>query len=80
MEDLRNMGQSSAEDRIKALGLTVSGVDTDYSDDIPEGCVMNQSIAAGTTVDKGTGVKLTISLGKKPTQEQTPDQGGTGQP
>lgn len=79
MEDLRNMSQSSAEDRIKALGLTVSGVDTDYSDEIPEGCVINQSIEAGKLVDKGTGVRLTISLGKKPTQEPIPDTGVTGQ-
>lgn len=72
MIDLRNMSQSEAEKQIKALGLTVSSATSAYSDTIPEGYVIDQSIAAGTLVDEGTGVSLTISLGKKP-EETTPE-------
>ena len=49
------------------------GVDkaTAYDDQAPEGTVMSQSIAAGTTVTEGTTVTLTVSLGVKPPDQVT---------
>lgn len=57
--------QADAENAIKALGLNITSVNSDYSDTVEEGCVIEQSIAEGTFVTPGTGVTLKISLGKK---------------
>ena len=38
---------------------------SDYSDSVPEGEVMNQSIGSGQSVEEGTSITLTVSLGSK---------------
>ncbi len=53
--------------RIKDAGLTYNGKSSDYSDSYSENQVMNQSIGAGKTVDEGTTISLTVSLGSRVT-------------
>lgn len=50
---------------IKAAGLTYDGKSSDYSDSVSEGEVMNQSIGSGQSVEEGTSITLTVSLGSK---------------
>lgn len=52
---------------IKDAGLTYNGKSSDYSDSYSENHVMNQSISAGKTVDEGTTISLTVSLGSRVT-------------
>ena len=50
---------------IKDAGLTYNGKSSDYSDSFSEGEVMNQSIGSGQSVEEGTSITLTVSLGSK---------------
>ena len=52
---------------IKDAGLTYNGQSSDYSDSYSENQVMDQSISAGKTVDEGTTISLTVSLGSRVT-------------
>ncbi len=52
---------------IKDAGLTYSGKSSDYSDSYNEGEVMNQSIGSGQSVEEGTSISLTVSLGSRVT-------------
>ena len=52
---------------IKDAGLTYNGKSSDYSDSYSENQVMNQSIGEGKTVDEGTTISLTVSLGSRVT-------------
>lgn len=52
---------------IKDAGLTYNGKSSDYSDSYSENQVMNQSISEGKTVDEGTTISLTVSLGSRVT-------------
>lgn len=52
---------------IKDAGLTYNGKSSDYSVSYSENQVMNQSISAGKTVDEGTTISLTVSLGSRVT-------------
>lgn len=52
---------------IKDAGLTYNGKSSDYSDSYSENQVMHQSISAGKTVDEGTTISLTVSLGSRVT-------------
>lgn len=57
--------EEAAKEALKAINVTVSSTNSEYSNDVPEGCVISQSISEGTFVNPGTTVTLTISLGKK---------------
>ena len=52
---------------IKDAGLTYNGKSSDYSDSYSENQVMDQSISAGKTVEEGTTISLTVSLGSRVT-------------
>lgn len=52
---------------IKDAGLTYSGKSSDYSDSVPEDEVMDQSIGSGQSVEEGTSISLTVSLGRRVT-------------
>lgn len=50
---------------LKDAGLTYNGKSSDYSDSYGEGEVMDQSISSGKSVEEGTSITLTVSLGRK---------------
>ena len=50
---------------IKDAGLTYDGKSSDYSASVSKGEVMNQSIGSGQSVEEGTSITLTVSLGSK---------------
>lgn len=65
MISVYKMSEQEARNVLANIGITVSSVNSAYSNDVPEGCVIRQSIGEGESVDEGTGVTLTISLGKE---------------
>ena len=65
MISVLGLTEQAARDALAGINVTVSSTNSDYSDDVPEGCVISQSISEGTFVNPGTTITLTISLGKK---------------
>ncbi len=61
--DVVGMTQATAEAAIVGANLTVGTVTTINSDTIPAGEVISQNPVGGTTVDEGSAVNLTVSLG-----------------
>lgn len=57
--------QENAGDMLADAGLTLGSVTQVYSDTAPEGSVIQQSIAANSSVEPGTVVNLVISRGKE---------------
>lgn len=70
MISVLGLSEQAARDALAGINVTVSSTNSDYSDDVPEGCVISQSISEGTFVNPGTTITLTISLGKKVEQVQ----------
>lgn len=66
--DVLNHSQQEAVNTLTNAGLVVTSTSTDYSDNIPEGNVISQSIAKDQSVDEGTNISLVISLGSKVTK------------
>ena len=64
--DVVGMSEAEATSAITSAGLAVGTVDYEHSDTVPEGYVIGQSPPAGTSVDEGSNVDLTISLGPVP--------------
>ncbi|MFV0465109.1 MAG: Stk1 family PASTA domain-containing Ser/Thr kinase [Lachnospiraceae bacterium] len=60
-----NMSEAEAISTLEAAGLVVSNNSTEYNDSVPDGEVISQSISSGSLVERGTKIKLVISLGAK---------------
>lgn len=76
MPDLKGMTKSSAEDRLKKLGLklgTVTEVDSSES----EGTVVSTQPKAGTKISKGNTVDITVSKGEKKSKLSLPSYVGS---
>ena len=68
---------AQAKNAITGSGLMVSRIENKHSSDIAAGHVISQNPAAGTAVNKGTGVSLVVSLGKEhPSKAYVPDLSG----
>lgn len=68
---LKKMTITDAEQALSDVNLKLGNVSQEYSDSVKEGKVISQSIASGTEVKEETAVDITISKGKKPTEEKT---------
>ncbi len=68
MEYVKDISEYEARMKIKGLGLEVGSVELQYSDTVPEGNVIAQSIEANAEVQRGDVVDLVISRGKDPAQ------------
>ncbi len=66
MINVLNKPEAEARAALSNLGLNVTTT-SEYSNDVPEGCVISQSIVEGKSVEKGATVTLVISLGRKST-------------
>lgn len=70
--------QSRAESLLRAAGLSVGKVTSEYSDTDAEGVVISASFNEGDKLNPGTVVNLVVSKGAKPSDPETPttpDQG-----
>jgi hypothetical protein len=61
--DVVGMSQSQAESAITSAGLTVGAITQSPSETVPQGQVISQNPAEGTSVEKGTAVSLVVSSG-----------------
>ena len=73
--DLRNKTASAAESALADAGLSGSPSE-EYSDSVPEGQVISQSIDPGQKVDKGTTVSYVVSRGPETKYVNVPGLGG----
>lgn len=65
--DVRNRSEDEARSMLEQAKITVTSTSTEFSDTVPKGNVINQSIAPGKYVDEGTGISLVISSGSNKT-------------
>ncbi|MBO6015359.1 MAG: Stk1 family PASTA domain-containing Ser/Thr kinase, partial [Lachnospiraceae bacterium] len=63
--DLRGMTESAARQKLEDVKLKCGEVKQDYNDTTSKGCVITQTQTPGMSVDEGTVVGITLSLGKK---------------
>lgn len=63
--DVKNRTEEEAKNELSAQGLVVASVTSEYSDTVPAGNVISQSIAPGKFVDAGSDITLVISNGPK---------------
>lgn len=67
--DLTGCSVSEAKSKLEQNGLTLGSKTGEvYSDKAGEGLICAQSVDAGTTLQSGTSVNYTISLGEQPTE------------
>lgn len=64
--DLKGKTVTEAESALSAVKLSLGNVSQEYSDSVPEGQVIRQSITEGTEVKEETKVDITISKGEEP--------------
>uniref|UniRef100_A0A942Y9H9 Serine/threonine-protein kinase PrkC n=1 Tax=Neobacillus citreus TaxID=2833578 RepID=A0A942Y9H9_9BACI len=62
--EVANQSQDAAQKALQSAGFEVGAVNSDYSNDVPEGTVLSSDPAAGSAHAKGTVVNLTVSNGK----------------
>jgi len=62
---ITGISESAARSSLEAVGLNVGDVSYEYSSDVEEGLVMNQSLAKDTEVEKGATVDFTVSKGEE---------------
>ena len=75
--NLSGSNLTGATQLLEAQGLVLSGATEEYSDTIPEGVVISQSPAAGTSVKSGSGVSIVISKGPHTVTVSFNANGGT---
>lgn len=61
--------EASAVAELEDAGLVIEKTTYDYSDDVPKGNVVSQSITAGKKVAKGTKIDIVVSRGAKPEEK-----------
>lgn len=71
--DLRDKTESAARQALKDAGLTTGTVNSEYSDDVTKGKVMEQGTSVGQKVPKGSAVNFTVSKGPKEDDISTDD-------
>lgn len=64
--NLQGMNESQARNTLTGLKLVVGPIKHEYSDTVPEGQVIRQDIANGTTLKEGDTIGFTISDGPEP--------------
>ena len=69
--------ESGARQRLEKAGLKVGTVSEAYSNTVGAGYVIDQTASPGSSVEEGTSVGFTISLGPDPAADQPPSDEGT---
>lgn len=74
MPGLLGKTEDMARKMLDSVGLSVGGVQHEYSDDYPKGQVCFQSVNEGTKVEPGTAINLIISDGPDPNTQPIPTE------
>ncbi len=69
---LINMGEAEAAILLMQSGLNIGDVDFEYDDSVAYGRICRQSVASGESIDEGSAVGVTVSLGKAPEETEAP--------
>ncbi len=72
MPDLRNKTEEVALEKLADANLSAGTPSRAYSDTVPEGRIIRQSVKAGKKVEMGTTVYYTVSMGPKNKATATP--------
>lgn len=75
MPDLKSMSRTNAEAKLKKMGLKIGAVYEEESKE-PAGTVLSQDPRAGSKINKGRSVDITVSKGEKKTGVTLPDYSG----
>ncbi len=75
VSDVSGQDEASARSALEELGFSVT-VTTAYSDSVEEGKVISQNPAAGSKLEKGAQVTLTVSSGPEVVKVKVPDLRG----
>ena len=73
MPDLSGLTRIEAERIIRQTGLIPGEITEEFSEEIPEGRVISQSIKSGEVVEPDETVDLILSLGEEPEEEPEPE-------
>ena len=74
MPGLLGKTEDMARKMLDSVGLSVGGVQHEYSNDYPKGQVCFQSVNEGTKVEQGTAINLIISDGPDPNSQPVPTE------
>ena len=74
MPGLLGKTEDMARKMLDSVGLSVGGVQHEYSDDYPKGQVCFQSVNEGAKVEQGTAINLIISDGPDPNSQPVPTE------
>ncbi|HUF99392.1 MAG TPA: PASTA domain-containing protein [Ilumatobacter sp.] len=61
--DVVRWQQADAVTELESIQLTMSVASQEFSDDVPPGAIISQTVPAGTEVPRGTDVPVVVSLG-----------------
>ena len=64
--DLAGKSQDDAKKALTEAGLALGAITDAYSEDVPQGQVISQSVASGTSVPHDTAVDVVLSKGREP--------------
>ena len=64
--ELTGTSQDEAQHSLTEAGLTVGAITDAYSEDVPQGQVISQSVAAGTSLAHDSAVDIVLSKGRQP--------------
>lgn len=64
--ELTGKSQDEAQHSLTEAGLTVGAITDAYSEDVPQGQVISQSVAAGTSLAHDSAVDIVLSKGRQP--------------
>ena len=64
--ELTGKSQDEAQRSLTEVGLTVGAITDAYSEDVPQGQVISQSVAAGTSLAHDSAVDIVLSKGREP--------------
>jgi serine/threonine-protein kinase len=64
--DVKNLPEEEASGYIRDAGYEVALAEAEYSDTVPAGCVIRQSPPAASTLETGSTITITVSLGPEP--------------
>ena len=70
--DLRDLSEEVAIEKIEEAGLALGEITLEYSERVDEGLVISQSPVAGSEVESGSSIDLTISLGEESAMHTAP--------
>ena len=64
--DVAGKSQDDAKNALTEAGLALGAITDAYSEDVPQGQVISQSVASGTSVPHDTAVDVVLSKGREP--------------